>query len=253
MQILSIHVGKPQTLHIPDPHTKGGGKESGKESDGHDKTWLSAIFKTGVEGPLFLDKINLDGDAQGDLKNHGGVDKAVCVYAYEHYAHWQQQLNVAQLPLGAFGENFTTTGLLESEMCIGDTLRIGAAQPKDNRPEVIVQLSQPRQPCWKVARRWQVADLAVQIENTGYTGWYFRVLQTGMAQAGDELHLLERPYPHLTLAEANRVMHHDKHDWETIAALIACPLLSASWQNNLRRRISLHAPAAIADRLYGRV
>jgi MOSC domain-containing protein YiiM len=87
----------------------------------------------------------------------------------------------------------------------------------------------------------------------GYTGWYFRVLQEGTVQAGDALRLVERPYPHLTLDEANRVMHHDKQDWEGIAALMACPLLSASWKKSLRHRINLHAPAAVADRIYGRV
>ena len=115
-----------------------------------------------------------------------------------------------------------------------------------------MQLSQPRQPCWKLARRWQIRDLALQVQNTGYTGWYFRVLQEGIVQPGDHLHLLERPYPHLTLDEANRVMHHDKDDWEAIAQLMQCPLLSASWRNSLRRRINLHAPADVSDRIYGR-
>jgi MOSC domain-containing protein YiiM len=176
----------------------------------------------------------------------------MCVYAYEHYAHWQRQFGLDTLPYGAFGENFTTVGLLESEMCIGDTLAVGEAQP-DGTPQVVIQLSQPRQPCWKLARRWQIGDLVVQVQDTGYTGWYFRVLQEGIVQPGDALRLLERPYPNLTLAEANRVMHHDKEDWKAIATLMRCPLLSASWQNSLRRRINFHAPADVAERIYGRV
>ena len=240
MKILSIQIGTPQTHLTPDPNA------SEKPDAGREDSWVSGIFKTPVAGPRVLGKTNLDGDAQADVKNHGGPDKAVCVYAHEHYAYWQRQLGLPNLSPGAFGENFTTMGLLESEMCIGDTLAVGEAQA------VVIQLSQPRQPCWKLARRWQIGDLVAQVQDMGYTGWYFRVLQEGIVQPGDGLHLRERPYPHLTLAEANRIMHHDKEDWATIADFLACPLLSASWQNSLRRRINLHAPAEVADRIYGR-
>ncbi len=246
MKVLSIQVGIPQALHTPDPNAQA----HDKKTDGSDPSWVSAIFKSAVEEPRFLHKTNLDGDAQADLKNHGGPDKALCVYAYEHYAHWQQQFSLPELPLGAFGENFTTLGLHERTLCIGDILVVG--EFVDGAQEVRVQVSQPRQPCWKLARRWQIGDLAEQVQNTGYTGWYFRVLQEGLVQPGDALHLLERPYPHLTLSEANRIMHHNKEDWQTIAEFMQCPLLSASWRNSLRRRINFHAPADVADRIYGR-
>jgi MOSC domain-containing protein YiiM len=230
MKIHSIQVGRPQTLYVPDPSAVARGRKEAPDDEG----WVSGIFKGVVAGPRFLGKTNLVGDAQGDLKNHGGVDKAVCVYAYEHYGHWQRQFGLAEVATGAFGENFTTSGLVESEICIGDTWAVGAAQ------EVVVQLSQPRQPCWKLARRWQVADMVEQVQRMGYTGWYFRVLQEGMVEAGDGLTLLDRPYPRWTLAEANRVMHHDKEDWESIAELMEVPLLSASWRNSLRRRVNFH-------------
>lgn len=250
MKILSIQIGTPQTHYTPDPNA------SEKQAASHEDSWVSGIFKTPVAGPRFLGKTNLDGDAQADRKNHGGPDKAVCVYAHEHYAHWQQQFGLPELPPGAFGENFTTMGLLESEMCIGDTLAVGELAIGDSAngetQGVVIQLSQPRQPCWKLARRWQIGDLVAQVQDMGYTGWYFRVLQEGIVQPGDALRLLERPYPHLTLAEANRIMHHDKEDWATIATFLACPLLSTSWQNSLRRRINLHAPADVSDRIYGR-
>ena len=248
MQLLSIQIGQPQTLRTPDPNAAAQGKQAA-----HDDSWHSGIFKSAVAAPIRVHATNLAGDGQADLKNHGGPDKAICAYAHEHYAHWQAQFGPDALPMGAFGENFTTEGLLETTVCIGDTWAVGTPQAEGERAPVIVQVSQPRQPCWKVARRWQIADLAVQVQDTGYTGWYFRVLQTGTVAPGDDLHLLDRPYPQLTLAEANRVMHHDKHDWEAIAALLACPPLSASWQNSLRRRINLHAPQAIADRIYGRL
>jgi MOSC domain-containing protein YiiM len=242
MKIHSIQVGEPQTLLIPDPAAKPNAKSKAAEEPG----WFSAIFKKPVAGPLFLGKINLVGDAQGDLKNHGGPDKAICVYAHEHYAYWQRHFGLAELPAGAFGENFTTEGCFESNLCIGDTFAVGSAG------EVVVQVSQPRQPCWKLARRWQVADMAVQVQGIGYTGWYFRVLQEGFVQPGDSLQLVERSYPQLTLVEANRIMHHDKEDWEAIARLLACPLLSKSWQKSLRFRLNRRAPADVADRIYGR-
>ena len=248
MNLLSIQVGGPQTHHTPDPNARAAAARNAAASE-TDLGWTSGIFKSAVDGPRWVGETNLDGDSQADRKNHGGPDKAICVYAHEHYAYWQRQLG-RELPTGAFGENFTTIGLLESEMCIGDTLAIGDA--RDATRQVVVQLSQARQPCWKLARRWQVADLVEQVQNTGYTGWYFRVLHTGYVQAGDALHLRERPYPHLTLAEANRIMHHDKEDWEGVANLLACPLLSASWHSSLRRRVNLHAPATVADRIYGR-
>lgn len=255
MQILSIQVGQPQTLTSPDPNRKP------DANDEQPTTWQSGIFKTPVTGPIYLGKTNLAGDAQADQKNHGGPDKAICVYAHEHYAHWQKEFNLPELPLGAFGENFTTLGLDETTICIGDTFAVGSTREgstkeddsrEGNRSEVIVQVSQPRQPCWKLARRWQIKDLALQVQAIGYTGWYFRVLQEGMVQPGDTLRLLERPYPHLTLAEANRVMHHDKDDWDAIAALLASPLLSTSWQKSLRFRINTRATADVADRIYGR-
>jgi MOSC domain-containing protein YiiM len=248
MKILSIQIGQPQTLHSPDPNARAHGKDVVPS----DPSWISGIFKSAVEGPRFLGKTNLVGDAQADLKNHGGPDKAICVYAHEHYAHWQEQFGLPELPLGAFGENFTTLGLRETDSCIGDTFTVGEAQAGGEAQQVIVQLSQPRQPCWKLARRWQLGNLVLQVQETGYTGWYFRVLQEGIVQPGDRLRLLERPYPHLTLDEANRVMHHDKEDWEAIAQLMLCPLLSASWRNSLRRRINLHAPADVSARIYGR-
>jgi MOSC domain-containing protein YiiM len=247
MKLLSIHVGQPQTLHIPDPNARS--KNNSKNNQGKDHAWVSGIFKSAVTGLVAVGTTNLAGDGQGDTKNHGGPDKAICVYASEHYAHWQQHWGLADFTFGAFGENFTTSGLVESEVCIGDSFAIGG---EGEAEPVIVQLSQARQPCWKLARRWQVADMVEQVQDTGYTGWYFRVLQEGKVQAGDAIRLLERPYPHLTLAEANRVMHHDKEDWDAIEALLRCPLLSASWQNALRRRINLHAPREVADRIYGR-
>ena len=117
----------------------------------------------------------IEGDGQADLVNHGGVDKAICVYPLAHYPHWQEMIG-RELSPAAFGENFTVDGLTEADVCIGDTWRVGE--------DVLVQVSQPRQPCWKLARRWQRKTLALEVQESGKTGWYFRVLEEGTVQAG---------------------------------------------------------------------
>ncbi len=157
---------------------------------------------------------------------HGGPDKAINVYPGEHYAGWAEELELA-LPAGAFGENFTTTGLTEADVCVGDVFRTG---------DLIVQVSQPRQPCWKLSRRWRIKDLAAGVERTGRTGWYFRVLNEGTIQAGAVLELIERPAPNWSIAAANEMMHHRKHEASAAQELSSCAGLSQSWKDNLTRR-----------------
>jgi MOSC domain-containing protein YiiM len=151
----------------------------------------------------------------------------VCVYPDEHYPFWHRTLTEVQLPHGAFGENFTTQGLQETEVCIGDRYQLGGA---------VVEVSQPREPCWKLARRWRVKHLTALVEQTGLTGFYFRVLQHGQVAQGDSFILLERPFPEWTLARCNQLRHHDKHNHAAALALAACPLLSAVWKDALWAR-----------------
>ena len=199
-----------------------------------DKPWSTGFYKEAVESSLWLGYEGLRGDQQADRRHHGGPEKAVCVYAVEHYPFWQKTLALETLPWGAFGENFSTSGLLESDVCIGDVFAVGDAR---------VQISQPRQPCWKLARRWQVKDLTAQVERTGYTGFYFRVLQHGSVQAGMGLSLLERPFPQWSVALANEIMHHRRGDAAAARALAECPALSSSWKDSLWARGSLSAEA----------
>lgn len=199
-----------------------------------DKAWTTGFYKRPVRGRVWLGYQGVRGDQQADRRYHGGADKAVCVYAAEHYPVWRETLQLPELAPGAFGENFTVQGLLETGVCIGDAFQIGAAR---------VQVSQPRQPCWKLARRWRIKDLTAQVEQNGKTGFYFRVLQHGWVEAGERFELLERPFPALTIAHANEVMHHRKEDFTTARELAACPLLSASWKDSLW----LRAECAIAE------
>ncbi len=189
-----------------------------------DKAWTTGFFKQPVRGRAWLGYQGLRGDQQADRKYHGGPEKAACVYAVEHYPAWREALQLPELAAGAFGENFTAQGLLETGVCIGDVYQIGEAR---------VQVSQPRQPCWKLARRWRIKDLTTQVEQTGRTGFYFRVLHHGWVEAGERIALLERPFPGLTIARANDVMHHRKEDYTAARELASCPLLSASWKDSL--------------------
>lgn len=192
-----------------------------------DKPWSTGFYKQSVLNPIWLGYEGLKGDQQADRRYHGGSEKAVCVYPGEHFPYWLEKLGFDELPNGAFGENFTTSGLLETDVCIGDIYTIGDAR---------VQISQPRQPCWKLARRWQVKDLTAQVERTGYTGFYFRVLKHGIVEAGTEFGLIERPFPQWTIALANEIMHHRRSDKDAARALAECPLLSSSWKDSLWSR-----------------
>ncbi len=212
----SIQIGLPRS------------EQSNDDADPDQRTWRTGIFKSPVRGPIWLSRTNLAGDGQADLVHHGGLDKAVCVYSADHWSYWQTVLPPHQLRGGAFGENFTVEQLTEADICIGDVFEIGTA---------LVQVSQPRQPCWKLARRWHIKDLAVQVERTGFTGWYFRVLQEGRVEAYQSLQLRDRPCPEWTVAAANRIMHHDRNDRAAADYLSQCRLLSASWQQTLRQRV----------------
>ena len=137
---------------------------------------------------------------------------------------WLAVLPLETMPYGAFGENFTTAGLVESEVCIGDVFTLGGA---------LIQVSQPRQPCWKLARRWRIKDLSAQVEQTGRTGFYFRVLKHGEVAAMDAFHLQERPFPEWTISRCNGIMNHGQGGGEAARDLAQCPALSGGWRDSL--------------------
>jgi MOSC domain-containing protein YiiM len=220
-RLLSIQVGQPTDYgraDAPDPH---------------DREWTTSFFKSRIAGPVFVSRTNIAGDRQTDLENHGGVDKAVLAYAASHYPLWKQELQRDDLIFGGFGENLTIDGLTEELVCIGDVWSLG---------EVQFQVSQPRQPCWKLARRWRIKELAAQVIANGRSGWYLRVLREGMIDAGQELSLVERPNPAWTVARANDVMHHRKSDPAQTRELAELPGLSAAWQGALLRRVQATPP-----------
>lgn len=188
----------------------------------------SAFVKKPVTGPVAATELGLRGDEHGDTTSHGGPDKAICVFPAEHYPHYEQLLE-RRLERPAFGENLTTWGLTEQDVCIGDVLRVGTA---------LVQVSLPRNPCYRLAARHGVKRLPLWLERSGRTGFYLRVLEPGELSAGGPVELVHRHHAVVTIAEANRVMHHDKQDWPAIRALLALPELGESWRRTFGRRLS---------------
>ncbi len=214
--LASIQVGMPRQF----------GREDAENP--FDRPWTSGIFKLPVTGPVEITKYGLIGDGQADLENHGGDDKAVLSYSADHYPGWLPILGPDSATFGAFGENLTIRGLTEDDVCVGDVWQIGEA--------VQLQISQPRQPCWKLARKWRVRDLVEQVQHTGRSGWYWRVLRPGRVEAGQPLTMLNRTRPEWTIAAANRAMYHRKHDRAAAMALAELPELAGSWRRHFSSR-----------------
>ncbi|MCC6552141.1 MAG: MOSC domain-containing protein [Polyangiaceae bacterium] len=196
-----------------------------------DRPWTTGFYKDPVSGPVALSRANLAGDGQADLRYHGGPDKAVLACAAEHYPAWRAELDLPGLTLGGFGENLAVEGWSEAVVCLGDVVRVGTA---------ILQVSQPRSPCWKISRRWRVKDLSARVQQSGRGGWYHRVIQEGIVEAGQALALLERPHPEWTVSRANHVMCERQgdsaEDRAATLALAGCDALTAGWREALRRR-----------------
>lgn len=214
MRIVSVQVGQPQAFR----------DELG--------AWKSAIGKRAVAGPVAMGVEGLAGDAQADRQNHGGPHKAVLAYALAHYARWRQELG-RELPAGGFGENFTLENAEEATVCVGDQWRIG---------ELVLEVSQPRQPCLNPARYWHIPGLDQRMRDTGRTGWYLRMLAPGTVKAGTQPELAARPYPDWTIARVNRVFYRQGEYGDAAAAraameaLAACPRLSPAWRERFARR-----------------
>jgi len=162
----------------------------------HDTMVTTGIFKQPVSGRVTLRKLNLDGDRQADLKVHGGEYKAVYCYPVEHYAYWKKALPDSDLPFGVFGENFTTEGLLEGSVHLGDRFAAGSA-------EVIV--TQPRLPCYKLGVRFQSDDMVKRFLSSARTGFYLAVTREGEVGAGDEIKLLSPDTRAVPVSEITRL------------------------------------------------
>ncbi len=214
--ILSIQTGQSKTYPAEGP---------GKPA------WTSAIGKTTVSDLVWLGPLGLEGDGQYNLEAHGGPDRAVNVYPSEHYEFWRATPELAGMGGGAFGENFTTQGLLEETTCLGDVFRVG---------DVVVEVSQPRGPCNNLNRRWHSPDLMRRATENGRVGWYLRVRQPGRVQAGTTLELLEHPFPQWNIARVWSLfrdpLDKNSEDLEAARELSTCLALSEGWREVLARK-----------------
>ena len=185
----------------------------------------SAIAKAPVAGPVHIRFLGIEGDEQADLRVHGGPEKALHHYPADHYAHWASQ-SISHTLLnapGAFGENISTWGLLEDEVCIGDRFRLGTA---------LVEISQGRQPCWKQGARMEWPALPALMVKTRRSGWYYRVIEEGEAQAGDMLTLVDRVLPEWSVARVFGLLIAGDHkrDPSALVELAGMEVLFSGWR-----------------------
>ncbi len=211
MKVVSINVGLPR--RVP---WRG-------------RTIETSIFKAPIAGRAHIGHHNIDGDEQSDLSVHGGADKAVYAYPTEHYAFWGRELPDAALPWGAFGENFSTEGLLEHDVCIGDRYRVGTV-------ELVV--TQPRTPCYKLGIRFGRSDMVKRFQQSGRSGFYLAVEREGEAGAGDVVERLARDERRLTVAEVAALYATDSPDRALLEQASEHPSLPVAWREMFGRRLS---------------
>jgi MOSC domain-containing protein YiiM len=210
MKILSVNVGLP------------------REVTWQGKVVTTGIFKEPIKGPVMLRRLNLDGDGQADLTVHGGASKAVYAYPSEHYAFWRAELPGMDLPWGMFGENFTTEGLLETAVYIGDRFRIG---------ETEVMVTEPRMPCYKLGIKFGRADIIKRFLANRRTGFYFAVVREGMVSAGNALKLIEQEQQEISVADITRLYAFEKSDVKSLRRAIEVEALPESWKGYFRHRL----------------
>ena len=211
MKLISVNVGLPRVV------TSNGEPVS------------TGIFKEPAAGRLMLRTLNLDGDRQADLSVHGGPSKAVYVYPSEHYDYWKHELPEMNLPWGMFGENFTSAGLFESEVNIGDKFRVGSA---------IVMATQPRMPCYKLGIKFGRSDIVKRFLASGRTGFYFTVLQQGEVGAGDAIEIIETSKDSLKVSDITALYTSQKHNVELLGRAIEVAALPDSWKNYFRHQLA---------------
>ena len=204
MKLISVNVGLPREIVY-----KG-------------RSITTGIFKEPVVGRIRARRLNLDGDRQADLTVHGGAEKAVYVYPSEHYAYWRDELPDMQFAWGRFGENFTSEGLLEDEVRIGDHFHIGST---------LFQVTQPRMPCYKLAAKFQRDDMLKRFLRSLRTGFYFSVVEEGDVGANDAIELVSRDPAGLTVTDITKLYISKGKDQDLLHRAVQIEALPASWRD----------------------
>jgi MOSC domain-containing protein YiiM len=210
MRLISLNVGLPREVIW-----KG-------------RTVTTGIFKEPIKGTVRLRKLNLDGDRQADLSVHGGAEKAVYAYPSEHYSYWRKTLPSMELPWGMFGENFTTEGLLETGISIGDQFQIGSAR---------LMVTQPRMPCYKLGVKFGRDDILKLFLQSRRSGFYFSVLEEGDVAAGDSIESLSQDPAGISVADITSLYADDDPDPELMNRAIQLEALPSSWRNYFAKKI----------------
>jgi len=215
MKIISINVGTPRTIHWR----------------GRDVT--TGIFKDPVDGPVMLRRLNLDGDRQADLENHGGRSKAVYAYPAEHYDLWRMELAETELPWGAFGENFTVEGLREEDACMGDHFRFGQAT---------LMVTQPRIPCYKLGLRLGRDDIVRRFLESNRSGVYFSVLEEGFVATGDPVIRIKQDQDRITVKEIDRAFVDGKNDIPLVRRILRHEVLPSGLREHFLTQLASVEP-----------
>lgn len=202
MKLLSVNVSQPKEVPF------------GK------KTLSTGIYKDPINERVMLRTLNLDGDGQADLNAHGGIYKAAYVYPYEHYAYWSQTVDTVEFNYGQFGENFTTEGMLETEINVGDVYRVGKA---------LVQVTQPRVPCFKLAHKMGIPTFVKTFLQANRPGFYLRVIEEGEVGAGDTIELVKADPIGMSVAEINYLLYFDKSNVESAKRALQIDGMSPGW------------------------
>jgi MOSC domain-containing protein YiiM len=212
MKIVSLSVGLPRTVRYRDLEV------------------TTSIFKTPVQGPLLLRRLNLDGDYQSDLENHGGRNKAVYAYPSKHYEFWRRELPGMDVQWSMFGENLTTEGLTEENACIGDQFRID---------EAVVKVTQPRIPCYKLSVRFGRDDIVKRFLASGCSGIYFSVVEEGLVNTGDTIERIHQDANGISVAEINRAYVHGRDNISLLRRIVSAELLPRGMHDHFVEQLAV--------------
>lgn len=210
MKLISVNIGKEKTYDFNGVIIK------------------TALEKTPVPDNIFVHKLGFTGDEQAEKIIHGGVDKAVCMYPFEHYEYWENLLN-KKMPASSFGENLTVQGMTEKDICIGDIFQIG---------EVVIQITQPRQPCFKLTYIHNVPKMSYLTQDSGFTGYYARVLKEGNLKVSDNITLIEKNPKNISIEFTNQILHNDNKNKKAIEKILQAEEIASNLRKSFEKLLA---------------
>jgi MOSC domain-containing protein YiiM len=211
IKLVSLNITMPEKISLND-----GGRKV-----------ITGFFKKPINKKIFLDELGFRGDGVGDSRIHGGKDLAVCAYFVDHFPHWKNELD-REIKPGAFGENLSLAGINETQIYIGDIFRLGEAE---------IEVSQPRQPCHKLNKVFDLQAMACKIQTTGYTGCYFRVKKTGWVKPVPAFELIQEAPGKISIEMINVLMFKEKKNQDLLRTVVSLQALSTKWREKFQKRL----------------